>query len=198
MVTIKSYYKNFKSIYGIIAGVVSSLPVISFVPENFSSFLFPPLGNFEVIGKVLTLIILALVTLLIYVLKDYLETKSNKEKKILLLRLFVIMIISYLCFLLSHTSFVYEFHDYAADKSIPVSVGYQLSPHLVDSLKNKSFSEILQIIGPADEQIKYAWTMTSLNIARLLLLVTYMTFFIAGIAISSIGVLLDLINKNSK
>ena len=66
-VTLREYYLSFKSISGVMAGLFSSIPLLSkLIPEAHSAYGFPPLGTSEGPARIGTFVLALAMTYLAF------------------------------------------------------------------------------------------------------------------------------------
>lgn len=191
MLTVKAYYKHFKSIYGALTAAISSIPLISaLVPSEVSRYLFPPIGTGETFSKLATLILAGLVTLVIYFTKGAAFANSKKGRVEILAAILIAALLSLIIFTGLNLRFVRSIQTPDKGEFI-FTVGYERSQAAEEKFKGKSDWDMLRLKGLAEEEVFNLWTPTSVIISRLTLLTFYLAFFLSAVAIGSLAVLFD-------
>lgn len=191
-ITIKSYYKHFLSLYGVLAAAIGGLPLLSkLLPEDWAQYVFPPLGAWSPFYRVAALVLAASITLLVYFSKEKLYVNSKRRRtKALRLRI-TIAIIGVIAFLMLTQKFVRSIPIPSIDKSIVVSVSYERTEFARSNFPNATDEEMLRARGATEEEIWRLWTSQSIIVARSALFVTYLICILSAVSCFSLGVLFD-------
>lgn len=190
--TIKSYYKNFISIYGALAGALGALPFLSkLLPGNWAQYVFPPLGGVEPYSRLATLILAGAVTLIVYTMNtsSFATCKRGRSKSMWLV--FAIGVIAVIVFFVLTQAFARSIDIPSVGKSVVVSVGYDRTEFARTTFKDKSDEQMLRARGTSEEEIWRLWTAKSIIVARSLLFISYLIFILSAVAFVSLGVLFD-------
>lgn len=196
--SLKSYFKHYKSVYGLITTLLCSIPVISSIfSDEVERYLFPPLGNFDTIGRICTVILVLLVTMIVYFAKDLPIVQNKPRRFSLLIKMVLICIGFYLVFFILNLCFVQTITILDENKTVMnASVGYERQQWAKDSLKGSTDYEVLtKKRGPYEKEIQKVWTMSSLVVVRTGLLLCYIAFFVVAVSISSLLILFDYMDS---
>ena len=192
--SLKKFIKHYKSIYGVVTGLLCSIPVISsFFSGKIERYLFPPLGNFDTVGRIFAIVIIVLVSITTYFAKDLHLIQNKQRRFILLLKMLLACIAFYLLFFILNICFVKTITLPDDNETIiNVSIGYERQNWAKEKLNGTSDYEILtKKRGPYEREIQNVWTLTSLVIVRASLLLSYISFFVIAVSISSLFILFD-------
>jgi len=198
ILTARSYYKHFASIYGAITAAIGGLPIVSMlVPPDFSSYLFPPLGPIRTFCVIATLIFSILITVIVYSTKDSAFVLSKSSRPKVQLKISIVAVIGLFIYLGVHFGCVRVLQPKVRGdtKPIIVSVGWQRSDYALLNYAGESDEDMLESRGPREEEINRLWTRTSVIVARLILFGSYLFFFLPAVAVSSLGILFDKLEK---
>jgi len=201
VISINAYYKHFQSLYGVVTAAVAAMPLISLspiLPSDWDSWIYPPLGDSSFMFKFITTVFIILAPILVFFTKSS-KYVLNPEMHP---RLFITLGTIALFFLVTYSILYLRVVNVVKDKSEgpqAVSVGFCLNDTIEKSNPNTSDLTLLQQTYGADEEtITKLWTPGSLFAARLLLFASCTFFYILAIAIGSLAVLIDLLNKGTK
>lgn len=168
--TIKEYYKGFKSLYGWIAGVPFILPILRvLVPDSttFARYLFPPLGNVQQLALTATVLFLVLTTIVVYICCPLTRQKLLRVCGILLLG-FLLSVCAWIALFTSYVK-----HVALPDQEVAVSIGFRRTPFALREYPRETDSEMLRDRGPWEPQIEKLWTCPSIIVVRTLLWLSY-------------------------
>jgi hypothetical protein len=196
--TVKDYYKHFASIFGGIAAFISSLPLISvLMPADYSRYLFPPLGTIEPFGKVGALVLTVLITIIAYYSQESTLVSKRERRFKLLLGILAVAVIGFFVFIGLNQRFVRSVPVPSINQTAEfvVSVGYERTEFAQGVFGQQSDWDILRQRGVTEEEIFRLWTPTSVIIARLALLISYIAFLLAAVAACSLAVLFDKLDS---
>lgn len=185
------YYKYFIRTYGIIVLIIGGLLLLSLLPiekvENISAYLFPPLGKYTYFPKILTIILIGLVTVVVFFQKERQVIKtSNKHANFFVGNLFVIFI-GLISFLYCVNSFVLVISS--PNETRVLSKGYERKANIDKTLTDE---DLLWDYGVDEDGVKKIWTNSSIIIARSILYLTYLLTILSIVALCSFAVLFDL------
>jgi len=190
--TVKSYYKNFISIYGALVGSLGALPFLSeLLPGDWAQSVFPPLGGVEPYSKFATLVLAGAITLIVYTMNtsSFVSSKRGRSKSMWLV--FAIAVIALTIFFVSTQAFVRGIDIPSVGKRVVVSVGYDRTEFARTIFKDRSDEEMLRARGMSEEEIWRLWTTKSIIVARSLLFLSYLIFILSAVAFVSLGALFD-------
>lgn len=183
-ISVGQFYAQFKSLYGLIAGVFGLLPPALgfFLP----GLIFPPLGNETVLAQFFVVIFGVAVTYSMFWMKYDPEIRVRRRMKVF----FVFGIILFCIYFGLHFRFVQRIDIPSVGEHSFVSVGYERSAFALGSFDSVSDSEMLHSRGFSEEEIERLWTLKSLCISRLALFITFLGSVLSIVAFASLGVLL--------
>ena len=170
-VPLARYYRSFLDLKGLIASASFIPPILHYVGGSsaFVNGLYPPLGDFQVLGVVSTVGFLLLVTFLVYIAAEFGHGISPKTPKALALGFVCavcLLIPLYVCFIMS-------IPVPSEGKEVMVSVGFSRTRFANTNYGDFSDREMLHDAGPWEEQIQKLWTRSSLSIVRINLWLFY-------------------------
>jgi hypothetical protein len=172
-VTLLKYYKSFRSISGVIAAVLSTLPLLSILPPNaLTAYVFPPVGDLEGPARMGVVLLAASSTYFAFFTGEA-PNDSNRRR---IVAAFIIFFICFLAYLAFWFSFVQTIEISTKGTKVQVSVGYERSPFAIRYFDSDSDGELLRARGPEEEEIQKLWTAKSLLVSRLSLIITYYLF----------------------
>lgn len=171
--TFRQYYGAFKSLSGFLAGIASLLPFLSkLLPENISSYVFPPLGNVDAPARIGTFALALGTTYLAFFWRALLPRNNAKRVVVAIALAFVFQ-----CFyLLAYLRFVRTIDIPTRGTAVSVSVGYERTEFARRTFGGVSDWELLRQRGTNEEEIWGLWESRSLLLARGSLLLAYSGF----------------------
>ncbi len=190
--TVKSYYKNFISIYGALAGALGAFPFLSeLLPEAWAQSVFPPLGAVEPYSRFASFVLAGAITLIVYTMNtsSFVSSKRGRSKSMWLV--FTIAVIAVIVFFISTQAFVRGIDIHSAGKRVVVSVGYDRTEFARTTFKDDSDEEMLRARGMSEEEIWRLWTTKSIIVVRSLLFLSYLIFILSAVAFVSLSALFD-------
>jgi hypothetical protein len=165
-ITVRHYYNGFVSLFGVSASAPFIPPLLHlFLPNSsaFADYLYPPLGDFEWIAVAATLGILVITTFVVFV---FCESVSKIRRSVPAV-LMVILALS-VCWLLAlYVPYVRRVPVKAVDLEVPVSIGYNRTEFARNTYPQSTDWEILQSVGPHEDQIQKLWTPRSISVVRI-------------------------------
>lgn len=174
------------SLSGALAGIAGILPFLSkLLPENISTYIFPPLGNAEGPARIGTFALALATTYLTFFWKAT-PLRNNSRRIVVTLMLAVVF---YCFYLLGYLRFVRTIDIPTRETTVSVTVGYQRTDFASKNFGSASDWELLRQRGTDEEQIWVLWTARSVVTARGVLLVAYSGFVLCLVAAFSWGVL---------
>lgn len=206
--SITAYLAHFKSVFGVIAMIGGSFPFVALLPtaSEFTTFFFPPLGDQTLRAQTLTLIAVFLIVLLTYFLSpiDCFKPKKNRAK--FLSSLVGVSLLSTMLYLGLSQAFVVKIDIPSESKTVYLSTGYNYTENVQNSkievdtehseeglpMLEASDEEKIRMRGLSDEDLKWIWTSSSLNLVRFFLWLTYFIFILSLVSIGSFAVYFDL------
>jgi hypothetical protein len=142
---------------------VSVIPVLSsLLPTDYADYIFPPLGPFEPIARILT----ALAGIFASYVAYFLPRKRPAFSVSLCAILFIASAILYGC---SFSRYVRKVQIPSMNESVMVSIGGQRTEFAARNFPNQTDWEILRQRGLGEEEIERIWTEESILLARFLL-----------------------------
>jgi hypothetical protein len=189
--TLRQYYRSFKGIYGVLAGVFSAIPLFSkFLPEGYGASAFPPLGNADGPARIVTCVIALSMTYLAFFTRAAPPLRNNRR----IVAAIALAVVSVCLYLTLFLLFVRTVDIPSMNSSVRVSVGYERTDFANANFGAASDEELLRDRGTNDEEIRRLWTAKSLIISRLGLYTTYALFIFALVLAFSWGAL-DQLNQ---
>lgn len=199
--SLSNYFRHYKSVFGLITTLLCSIPILSSLfSDKIERYLFPPLGNFDAFGRIFTIALVLLATMSLYFAKDLPIINDKQRRFFLLLKMLFITIGFYLIFFILNVLFVQTVTLNDDSKTVlNLSIGYEKQQWAKDTLKNATNYDILtKIRGPYEKEIQNVWTMSSLVIIRVGLLLSYLGSFLFAISTSSLLILFDFHDAGTK
>jgi hypothetical protein len=158
------------------------------MPDKASSYLFPPLDSVFRGGAI---ILCVLVSIIVFFTSYLPFVHSGRRRVFALISLGGLALLGLLLFLISHTRFVRTIDIPSKADTITVSVGYRRSAFANSQLPNKDDWDLLIARGTSEQEIQRLWTPSSIILARLTLLSTYLLCLLAAVAVGCLGVLYE-------
>jgi len=184
-ITLRRYYLSFKSLFGILAGVVAASPYISKVlPVDVGSCVFPPLGDGDAIGRLVAVIFAFALTFGVY----FWAVSSPKSAGRVIAFAFVISALSFCAYFAALLGFVRRVDIPSTGVRVYISVGYERTAFAKTTFDSAPDEDLLRARGMDDEQLRLLWTKKSIIIARLALYIPYCLGILALVAAFSFGV----------
>jgi hypothetical protein len=185
--TLRGYYAEFKSISGALAGLLSSLPLLSkLIPSgHLSAYVFPPLGPIELLARIGVVIFALATTYGAF----FVRSRTNNDNTKRIVGGFILGFLCFCVYLALSTRFVRVIAIPSTNSSVQVSVGYERTDFAKENFANVSDWEMLRERGTDEEEIWRLWTVRSLLTVRVLLFVTYCLSILALVAAFGWGVL---------
>jgi hypothetical protein len=184
--TLRQYYGSFKSVSGVLAGVASLVPFLSkLLPEDISSYVFPPLGNVDAPARIGTFAVALATTYAAFFWRP-LVPKNSARRVVLAVAMAVVFHCAYL---LVYFRFVRTVDIPSRGTAVSVSVGTSRTEFAIKTFGGVTDWELLRQRGADEEEIWRLWTARSLLRARACLLLTYSGFILCLVLSFSYGVL---------
>jgi hypothetical protein len=191
-ITLRQYYSSFKSLSGILAGIVVASPYISKVlPPSVAAYSFPPLGDGEAMARIAVVIFAFAMTFGVY----FWAVGSPKNTGRIIAFAFVTSALSFCVYFGLHLGFVRRVDIPSLGTAVYVSVGYERTAFADSAFHSASDEDLLRARGLEDEQLRLLWTEKSLIIARLLLYMAYCVCILALVVAFSFGVAHDVLGR---
>ena len=180
--TLSQYYAAYKSLLGIIAGLASASPLLALIPIGADKYIFPPLGNVDIVARLISVTAALLATFFVYFVRS-----TNSLRAIAIASsLFVLFAILYTA---AFSSFVRTIEIPAQKTSVSLSVGFTRTEFARKEFAGVSDEQILRFRGLSEEEIRRCWTPASLLIARALLWISCTSALMALLAALGFGIL---------
>jgi hypothetical protein len=184
-ITLKRYYTSFKSLSGVLAGVVAASPYIAkFLPLEVGAYIFPPLGDADAVAR-LAVVLFALATTFAVFFWAIGSPDSNGKTVAFA---FVVGALAFCFYFGLHMAFVRRVDLFSLTTTAYVSVGYERTEFAKTTFASASDEDLLRARGMNDEQVRLLWTKKSLITARLALFIAYCLSVLSLIAAFSFGV----------
>ena len=176
------YYKNFKSVWGALAGATGCYVIISALFPANVSYGFPPMGDGTIVCLVGFVLLFVALTFLSF------HITSRAVRRNLIVWSIIAAFPALAAYAVCHWKFVRKVDIPAISSSALVSVGYERTTFAQKNFKEVSDWEMLRQRGPYEEQIWGLWTTRSIILARLSLLTSFFLFTAALVLAFSLGV----------
>lgn len=168
-VTVKQYYRSFRSFYLLLAGVPFASPLLrACIPDSskVAEYFYPPLGDFQRLALAATAGTLLLTTIVVFICCQSSRRKVHRSVPAIftagwLLSVCVLMVL--------YMNYVRRVPVPAAGLEVPVSIGYQRTDFALRWYPQSSDLEMLHDRGPSEETIQKLWTQSSICVVRVLL-----------------------------
>jgi hypothetical protein len=201
-VTVLEYYKGYWSLYAFGAGIGFLPPLIHELLGNSSTtanLLYPPLGDMQRLGLVLTFGFLLLTTFVVFVC-----CRSARRIHVFvpaLLLAAVLVGVGGLTYLYVH--YVRVDRIETKNLSVPVTIGYERTKFAIDTYPNDGDPKhddwtMLHERGPTEDKIQQLWTRQSIWAVRYSLWACYTLTLGSLLAMFSLGVYLHVSEKRSE
>jgi hypothetical protein len=183
--TLGDYVKRIGSSFGALAVLGAALPLASFLPGDWSAFLFPPLGDLTPAARIASIAVV-----LIFICFGYIGIGSTGLKK-------WIAVATTLA-LMTACAYIYYSLQYILKISVPggfylVSIGSEKTDFANKTfVKGESAWEMVESRGLDDEQIMKIWTPQSVRSNRLKLFLTYLATALCWALIFSLATALEI------
>jgi hypothetical protein len=185
-ITLRQYYLSFKSISGVMAGLLSAIPFLSkLAPDAYAAYGFPPLGSLEGPARIGTFVFAWAATYFAFFARAGSPSGDRKRIAAAMVFAFVFLCLYFGLFL----RFVRTIEIPAKNISVQVSVGYERTDFAKDNFGAASDWEILRARGTGEEEIWKLWTTKSLLVCRLSLYIAYSIVVLSLVAAFSWGVI---------
>lgn len=190
LLTLPRYYRAFRSLSGCLAGLVSSVPLLSrlLLPDDLRAYGFPPLGTVEVPARILAVVFALAATFLAFFSRAVVAG-GNRKRVIGAMVLALIFLFAYVCLFLR---FVRTVEIPSKGTEVQVSVGDQRTEFANANFDGESDWELLKYRGTDEEEIWRLWTAQSLLISRLTLYAAYLMLLVSLVTAISWGVLYQM------
>jgi hypothetical protein len=157
--TIKQYYASYKSLFGVMAGLVLASPILALIPINGSQYIFPPLGDVDIIARLISVAVTLVMTFIVY----FYRPKAAVRAIAIAAVLFIFFAVMYAA---AFSLFVRTIAVPSKDTSISLSVGFHRTEFAQTNFPGVSDEEMLRHRGLTEEEVRHCWTAASLLIAR--------------------------------
>jgi hypothetical protein len=190
-VTLGQYYLSFKSLSGVVAGILVASPVVSrFLPENAAAVVFPPIGSAEVPARVWAIVFGLATTYAAFFWRG--DPKAGRPVRILVA--VAVAFVSLCAYLVLYVRFVRRIEIPSRQISVSVTVGSTRTDFANRKFPGVGDWDLLRDRGPDEEEIWRLWTPDSLIAVRVGLFAAYCGVILPLIAGFSWGVLFQLQN----
>ena len=170
-VTLRQYYRTYKSVQGCLAGLPFVPPLLSSWVSDSSTmagYIFPPLGDSGHIVFLFTLVLLLAATYAMYWMQD-----GRTVSRWIPLSLMLSLVLGVMILIALYTSFVRVIEIPGAKMDVPVSIGYKRTEFARRTYPQSDDWAILHDRGPWEEQIQEIWTRNSIAAVRAMLWGSY-------------------------
>jgi|SRR5579862_8216784 len=188
--TLTYYYKHFQSVFGALAALIGSIPLLSLlVHDSFGKYIFPPLGGFETVAGIVAFVLVVQSTFIVFFMQDgdFIQSKQRRNRGLLILLCgSVVALVTYLMF---YTAFVCT--TSVADKVVTNSIGFERTQFAQQTFGGVENCAMLKERGPYENQVRKLWTMRSIVIIRSGLLLAYLVCLLSTVGLTSLAILYD-------
>ena len=187
-VTLVQYYRGFRSLYGALATIPFALPLVHifghiFTPDSsIFAYLYPPLGDVQILALAVTFLVLFTATLVVYV-------SCKAARKIHPAVWIAGTMFSFVLLMGMYESFVIDIAVPSVNQEVLVSVGYQRTAFALNTYPTSSDRSMLHDQGPSEETIHLLWTPHSIWIVRGGLWLLYTAMLACILVVICVGVL---------
>lgn len=188
--TLTDYYQHFRSIFGAIAALISTIPLFSvLLRDSVGKYIFPPLGGAETLGGVVTFILIVMTTFVVFFMKDAVFIQSRGKRNIRLFVLFGVIVLGLLSYVALSTSFVCTVP--VPDSPTMISIGFEQTEFARANFQDYDPCKMLKERGPYESEVRRLWTMRSTIVVRCALLLSYLSCLLGAVGLTSLAVLFD-------
>jgi hypothetical protein len=185
-VTLVQYYRGFWSLYGLLAAIPFAPALLRiFTPDSSKlAYLYPPLGDVQILSLAATFLVLFTVTLVVFV-------SCRSARRIHPAICPVSISGAMLAFFVLIGMYVFSVRDIAVpsvDQEVLVSIGYQRTAFALKTYPTSSDSDMLHDQGPSEETIQLLWTRRSIWIMRGILWLVYTLTLSCFLVVICVGV----------
>lgn len=194
-ITVRQYYQGFVSLLGLVAGVPFVAPLLHlFFPDSsaVAEYLYPPLGDVELIAVAATVGFLFATTFVVFICCQSARRIPRSVPAIFLSG-------SALCMcalIVLHVLYVRHIPVASVNLDVPVSIGYQrteLASRVYPPSPTAPYApwsdwKMLNNAGPREEQIQNLWTRHSICVVRVSLWLSYTLALACFLALVSLAV----------
>jgi len=185
-IAVIEYYKSFKTIQGGFALICGLVPPVSNV--LLPGRIFPPLGNETLASQAFVLLGGLAVTYLVYLFQASAVASLRRALGVF----FALAVLSFCIYFGLHLRFVRSISVPSTHAELNVSVGYARTNFAKETFSEATDWEMLRFRGTDDEEIVKLWTVKSIYLVRLALLLSYLGLMLSLITFASLGVLLHI------
>ncbi len=186
-ITVRQYYSEFVSLWGLAAGSTLVPPLLHIVAPDSSAiaaYLYPPLGDVEGIAIAATIGFLLASTFVAFTCCESSRKAHPSTPGILIAGFGAGMCVLIVLFVL----YVRHIKVPAEKLDVPVSIGYHRSDFAVKNYSDSTDWEMLNSSGPQEAQIQELWTPHSIWVVRVLLWLFYTLTVASFVAIISLAI----------
>jgi hypothetical protein len=186
-ITVRQYYGEFASLWGLAAGSTLVPPLLHLVaPESsaIAAYLYPPLGDVEGIAIAATIGFWLASTFVVFTCCESSRKIHPTVPGTLVVGLAISMCVLIMLFVL----YVRHIKVPTEKLDVPVSVGYHRSNFAVKNYSDSTDWEMLNSQGPQEDQIQELWTSHSILVVRVLLWLFYTLTVACFLSIVSLAV----------
>lgn len=194
--SLKLYFKQFKSILGIITGFIGSFPFIgNYLLKRTISNVVPPIEDYVL---VIYAIFFITAVFIVYFLKDLGCWKKTWGTPLTMGVLFFLAFIGFLFYDQWSVRAIRTFYIPTLRKNVSVIVGLERSQFAKQYFNDKTDEDMLEERGYTKNEIRRLWTQESILRARFFIIVSYFsTLLLLGIGFS-VGVLKSCLEKQKR
>jgi hypothetical protein len=194
-ITVRQYYQGFVSLLGLVAGVPFVAPLLHlFFPDSseVAEYLYPPLGDVELIAVAATIGFLFATTVVVFTCCQW-ARKIHRSVSTILLSGFTLSVCA---LIVLHVLYVRHIPVTSVNLDVPVSIGYQRTEFALRAYPpspNPPYAQwsdwkMLHDAGPREDQIQILWTQHSICVVRVSLWFSYTLALACFLAVVSLTV----------
>lgn len=190
----RQYYRSFKSLSGVVAGVVAASPLVSgLLPERVAAVVFPPIGSAEAPARLGAIVFGLAATYAAFFWRG--DPKAGRPVRIPVA--VAVAFVSFCAYLVLYLRFVRRIEIPSRQIGVFVTVGSTRTEFANRNFPSVSDWDLLRDRGPDEEEIWRLWTPSSLIAVRVGLFAAYCGVILPLILGFSWGVLFQLQNHEA-
>lgn len=168
------------------------IPILSaLVPEEWSSYVFPPLDD---IYRLLTVLLAVLASLGVFRLQDTSFARNRSKRPLAHGLLLLAFVASAGAYLYARTTFVRVVERPSVGDAVVVTIGFERTEFAQRTFPGASDWDVLRSYGTSQEELFRNWTPWSIFIGRLSLWLTYSLVLSFGVALLGLEVLFGVLD----
>ncbi len=170
----------------ILGGMAFLPPLVSLLPAEWAAYIFPPIGDFAATAKCGVLIFAIGAIFCAYLLI------SARHLRAIIIGSLLISLCSFVLYISLLSRFTRKVDIPSQKSSVFVTVGYERTDYAKKNFSSDSDWEMLRARSLLEEEIENLWTGRSLQVARTLLLTSYLGVILGWVFAFSCVIAYDL------